>query len=168
MGIDIADVFAMQRLVSGEGQNFVALCDRSRRQVLQQFEDGGSIGQTAASHLTDHEGMHDDLRPLQQADPLRVAVAQVVNPQGRGGLDQAAFPCRLRGAAFSLGCDPPSRARRLALSRSISAFKPSASIAERSIGPASLAAFASRASSMLTVVRMVWLSVTVTEYGING
>ena len=39
------------------------------------------------------------------------------------GLDQTVRLERLRGAALSSGCVPPNRASRLALSRSIKAFK---------------------------------------------
>ena len=47
------------------------------------------------------------------------------------------------------------RASRLALSRSISAFKLSLNTAVRSIGPINLLALASYSSSMLMVVRML-------------
>jgi hypothetical protein len=60
----------------------------------------------------------------------------------------------VRGAAFKSGCVPPKRAKRLALSRSMRARKPSLTTAVRSIGPVSLVAFASNSSSMLIVVRM--------------
>jgi hypothetical protein len=48
------------------------------------------------------------------------------------------------------------RASRLALSRSISAFKLSLKTAVRSIGPINLLALASNSSSMLMVVRMLF------------
>jgi hypothetical protein len=72
--------------------------------------------------------------------------------QNRGGR-----PWRLRGAAFNRGCAPPKPAKRLALSRTTSAFNPSHAIAVRSIGPTSWAVFASKSSSILIVVRMLRL-----------
>jgi len=99
--------------------------------------------------------MHDDDRSFQQVDKPRIATPKVIDPNGRVDQNQTGLPRRLRGAGFKVGCVPPSRARRLALSRSMRAFNPSLTMAVRSIGPASLAAFASNSSSMLMVVRMI-------------
>jgi hypothetical protein len=74
-------------------------------------------------------------RTLQQLDQPRIAPTEVIDPDLRIDQDQAGFPERLRGAVFSADCVPPNRARRLALSRSISALSASLSMAVRSIGP---------------------------------
>src|ERR1035438_6318116 len=99
--------------------------------------------------------MHDDDRSFQQVDKSWVTTPKVIDPHGRVDQNQTGLPWRLRGAAFNVGCVPPSRARRLALSRSMRAFNPSLTMAVRSIGPASLAAFASNSSSILIVVRIL-------------
>ncbi len=54
----------------------------------------------------------------------------------------------------SCGLDPPSRARRRALSRWMRARKPSCKVAVRSSEPVSVMARASNSSSRFTVVRM--------------
>ncbi len=112
---------------------------------ISQFD--GKIAAIALSHrlglatrnVSDFEGCGlavDDVRSFQQADKLRIATAKMIDPHRRVDQDQTGIPWRLRGAAFNLGCVPPSRARRLALSRSMSAFNPSFTMAVRSIGPA--------------------------------
>jgi hypothetical protein len=154
VNIDIPDALTVQDMAFDEAQNFLALGDRGCRQILEQLQHRRMIAQTPTCDLADDERMHHDLRSFQKLGKLSVSRAQMVNPHGRVDQNQAGLPWRLRGAASNLGCDPPSRARRLALSRSISAFNPSLSTAERSIGPASLVALASSSSSILTVVRM--------------
>jgi hypothetical protein len=154
MNIDIPNALAMQDAVLDEPQNFVALSHHGGRQIQEQFQDRHALVQTSASNLANHKRMHHDDRSFQQVDKPRIAPAKVIDPHGRVDQNQTGLPLRLRGAAFNLGCVPPNRARRLALSRSMSAFKPALTMAVRSIGPASLVAFASSSSSMLIVVRM--------------
>jgi hypothetical protein len=98
--------------------------------------------------------MHHHGRALKQVEKPWIATAKVIDPHGRVDQNQAGFSARRRGAAFNAGCVPPNRARRLALSLSMSAFNPSLNMAVRSIGPTNLVALASNSSSMLTVVRM--------------
>ena len=155
MSINIPNALAMQGMALDEPQNFVALGHRSGRQILEQFQDRHAVVQTSTSNLANHKWMHDDDRPFQQVDKPGITTAKVINPHRRVDQNQTGLAWRLRGAAFNLGCVPPSRARRLALSRSMSAFKPSLTMAVRSIGPVSLLAFASNSSSILIVVRMV-------------
>jgi hypothetical protein len=99
--------------------------------------------------------MHDDDRSFQQIDKPCIATPKVIDPHGRVDQNQTGLRWRLRGAVFNVGCVPPNRARRLALSRSMRAFNPSLTMAVRSIGPTSLAAFASNSSSILIVVRIL-------------
>ena len=99
--------------------------------------------------------MYDGSAALEEIDKLCIAAAQVVDPYRGVDQDQGLVSERLRGEAFRLGCVPPRRASRLALSRSISAFKPSRTIADRSKGPASRVALASKSSSIVIVVRTI-------------
>jgi hypothetical protein len=156
--IDIPDAFAMKDMALDELQDLVAVGHYGGREILQEFEDRLAVTQTAASDLAHHERVHHDGRALKQVDEPRIAAAKVVDPHGRVDQNQAGFSVRLRGAAFNARCVPPNRARRFALSLSMSAFNPSLKMAVRSIGPANLVAFASKSSSMLTVVRMILLS----------
>ena len=82
-----------------------------------------------------------------------MAAANVIQPNGGINQNQTGLSMRRRGAGLIEGCVTPSRASRFALSRSMSAFKPSFKMAVLSIGPASWAAFASNSSSIFTVVR---------------
>jgi hypothetical protein len=154
MNIDIPNALAMQDVVLDEPQNFVVLGRRRGGQIPEQFEDRFPVVQTSAGKLAKHKRVHDDDRSFEQVDKPWVATAKMIDPHGRVDQNQAGLPWRLRGAAFNVGCVPPNRARRLALSRSMSAFNPSLTTAVRSIGPASLMAFASNSSSILIVVRM--------------
>ena len=140
MNIDVPDALAVQDVALDKRQNFPTLGHRCGRQILEQIQDRGAMAQTSAGNLADHERMHDHVGSLQQIDKLCIATAKVIDPHGGVDQNQTGPPWRLRGAAFNVGCDPPSRARRLALSRSMSAFNPSLSMAVRSIGPTSLVA----------------------------
>jgi hypothetical protein len=154
MNIDITDALSWQNAALDKAENSVAVGHQRGRQILKQLEDRQAIAQTSASHLADYKRMHDDVGSLQQVDKLCIATAKMIDPHARVDQDQTGLRWRLRGAAFNLGCVPPSCARRLALSRSMRALNPSLNIAVRSIGPASLVALASNSSSILTVVRM--------------
>ena len=154
MDVDVPDAFAVQGAALDELQDLVAIGHHSGRQVLQQFEYRLAVAQTSTRDLAHHERMHHDGRALKQVDKPRIATAKVIDPNGRVDQNQAGFPVRLRGAAFNAGCVPPNLARRLALSRSMSAFNPAFRMAVRSIGPANLVALASNSSSMLIVVRI--------------
>jgi hypothetical protein len=153
--IDIADPLAMQGLDSDELQHLFGTGRHSGWQVLKQFENRIAVAKTAASDLSQHERVHQDLCSLKQRDQPCVASPQVIDPHRGVDQDQAGFPVRLRGAALREGWVPPSRARRLALSRSMSALKPSLKMAVLSMGPTSLAALARSSSSTLMVVRIV-------------
>ena len=71
--------------------------------------------------------------------------------------NQDSILCRRRGTTLRPDWLPPSLARRLALSRSMSAFRPSCNNVERSRGPVNLMALAIRPSSNVTVVRISFL-----------
>jgi hypothetical protein len=154
MDVDIADSFAVQAVALDEHQHLIGAGYHGGWQILQQFQDRLALSQVAAGEFSDDKRMHHDNRPLEQIDEPRVAAAEVIDPDCGVDQDQAGFPMRRRGMAWIEGCDAPSRASRLALSRSMSAFRPSLKRAVLSIGPVSLTAFASNSSSMLTVVRM--------------
>lgn len=166
MNIDIPDALAMQDVTLDEPKYFVALGHRCGRQILEHLEDRLAVMQTSAGDLTNHIRIYDDGRSFQQVDKSRVATPKVIDPNGRVGHNQTGRFKRLRGAAFNVGCVPPSRAGRLALSRSMRAFDPSLTMPVRSIGPTSLAAFASNSSSMLMIVRMISPSGISIKFGI--
>jgi hypothetical protein len=113
--IDVADAPAAQDMALDESRDFVALGDHGGWQILKQFQDRRTIAQTFAGLLADHERMHDDVRSLQKGQELRSATAKGIDPHRGVDQDRTGLPRRLRGAAVKVGCDPPSRASRLAL-----------------------------------------------------
>lgn len=153
--VDEANPLAVKTVAPDERQRFVVIRDRGGRKVLKQFQNFLAVGQVSAGNFTDDQRMHDDNAALEKIDQLRIAAAQVVDPHRCVNQDQDPVSERLRGETFRLGCVPPRRASRLALSRSISAFKPSRTIADRSKGPASRVALASKSSSIVIVVRTI-------------
>lgn len=80
MNVDIPDALAMQGVALDEVQHFLALGDCRGGQVLKQVQDRPSIAQTSAGNLADHKRMHDDIRPFQQVDQQRIALAKVIDP----------------------------------------------------------------------------------------
>lgn len=168
MDVDIPDSFAVQGMAFDELHYLAVSGHHGSRQILQQFKKRLAVTQASASDLAHHERMHHHGRTLQQVDKPRVATAEVIDPHRSVDQDQAGRSVRLRGAAFNASWTPPIRASRLALSRSISAFKASLKTAVRSMGPVSLMALASNSSSMLMVVRMLLLRDVGTDNTIIG
>ena len=173
MHVDVADAFSVKAVTLDESENLLAISHHGGGQILKQFQDRRAIREASASDLSEYKGMHDDDTALEQIGELRIALAKVIDPDRRVDQDQDEVSWRLRGAAFSWGWVPPSRARRRALSRSMRALRPSRTIADRSRGPVSLTALASRSSSMLMVVRMSgsrgWASnVASIDVGVRG
>jgi len=62
--------------------------------------------------------------PFESLGKATIGAAQMIDPHRRIDQDHGLDRCRRRGATFNAGCVPPSRARRLALSRSTSARSP--------------------------------------------
>jgi hypothetical protein len=122
--------------------------------LLEQLENQCAIRQAATGNLTDHKRMHDHTAMLEQLGKQNIISAKVIHPHRGVDEDQVVLLWRLRGAALSCGWLPPSRASRLALSRSISALRLSCNKVERSRGPISFIAFANKSSSRFTVVRI--------------
>ena len=82
-----------------------------------------------------------------------IAPPEVINPNRR--IDQNHAAARRRAGALSAGCVPPNRASRCALSRWISASRPSCIRRLRSVTPVMRAACESKSSSILIVVRLM-------------
>jgi hypothetical protein len=122
--------------------------------LLKQLESCLAVREIAAGEFTDYERVNYDFAATEMLAEWGLALAKVVNPYRRVGEDHIAAEERLLGIGSSCGWVPPSLASRKALSRSMSAFSPSRSTAERSRPPVSLVALASRSSSSVTVVRI--------------
>jgi hypothetical protein len=154
MNIDVSDAFAVKLVSFDVAKDFVRFGNRRLRQLLEQFQDQRAIGEAATGNLTNNERVHDHIVAFKESCKSRIAAAKMVDPDRRVDQDQDAVLCRRRGATLRPGWLPPSLARRLALSRSMSAFRPSCNNVERSIGPVNLIALAIRSSSSVTVVRI--------------
>ena len=155
MHIDVAEALAMELLPLDIGKRLVGFSNHRYWKLLEQSQNQRTIGQGTARDLADDKRMHHDTAALQQVGKGGFAPTKMVDPHRRVDEDQLLLRWRRRGAALRSGWLPPNLARRLALSRSISALRPSCSKAERSSGPVSFAALANRSSSRFTVVR-IW------------
>ena len=140
MNVDVTNAFTMEAVTLDVAKHLIGFCNYCHWQMLEQVQGQCAIGQAAAGNLTHDKWMHDHRITFQQIDKLCISAAKMVDPHRRVDQDQVSISWRRRGATFSLGWLPPSFARRLALSRSMSAFRPSCNNAERSSGPVNLMA----------------------------
>jgi len=113
-----------------------------------------SISQVAAGQFADDERMGPHTCLIEQSGEPMIPATQMIDPDGRVDQDHPG-PERRRGEDFNSGSDAPNRARRRALSRSISARKPSRTRAALSGTPVSRCASSSNCASMFSVVRNV-------------
>jgi hypothetical protein len=153
--IHVTNASAKELLSANEAQDFVMLGDSHWAQLLQQTESLIAVRKSAASDLSNYERVYYHAAATKVRCKFGYACAKVVDPYGRIDQNHEGVAARLLGTGLSRGWVPPSFASRRALSRSISAFNPLWSTAERSRTPVSLIAFASSSSSSVTVVRMV-------------
>lgn len=161
MDVQIPDSLPMQPVAVDKSECLVVICHNDCRELVKQAENQRAIGQASARDFADYEWVHEHGTAVEQRSKLRVDPAQMVDPVRRIDQYQEVDPERRRGGDLKLRWLPPSRARRLALSRSIRAFKPSRTVADRSSDPVSLTAFASNSSSIFIVVRIACLSVSI-------
>lgn len=113
--------------------------------------------QMTASQLTPDHRMHQYPVIVEQSNQKIVAAAKVVYPD-RSIYQYAAhsfamLDC-LRGIGIKSGSEPPNNAKRLALSRSTKASKPSRTNAVFSCTPVNSTACAYKSSSIFNVVLM--------------
>src|ERR1035437_5760620 len=123
-------------------------------QAIEHGEDLAARSHPAARQLADNKRMGDDLAALKQRDERRAAATKMVDPYRRVDEDHATLrgTLRRRGVTRSCGSVPPSRARRRACSRAISASRPARTSAVFSPMLVSRSASARRSSSILRVV----------------
>ena len=152
MGIDVADAQTKQAFVRYETHHFMILCYHRFGQIVQVAEDDLALLQATHRQFADNQRVRKNFSPLQQPLECGIVPAKVIDPYR--GINQYHRAARRRGATVNSGSLPPSLASRRALSRSISAFNASRSSADRSLIPVKVVAFATRASSKATVVRM--------------
>ena len=84
----------------------------------------GAPAQAAAGELALDEGVAGDVRFLEACRQPRASAAQMIDPHGGVDEDHAEVATRLRRMRRSCFSLPPSAARRLALSRAMSASRP--------------------------------------------
>ena len=138
MNIDVANSFAMEAEAFDIAKNLIEFCNDCHRELLEQLQGQCALRQAATSNLANDKRVDEHRIALQQIDKLSIPPSKMVYPDRGVDNDQVSISWRRRGATFSFGWLPPSFARRLALSRSISAFRPSCSNVERSSGPVEL------------------------------
>lgn len=153
MNIDVSEAPAIKLVPLDVAKRFIGLGNHRRGKLLKQLQNQCPIGQAAAGNLTHDKRMHDHIAAFEQIRKQNVALAKMIDPHRCIDEDQLPALWRRRRATRSPGWLPPSLARRLALSRSINALRLSCNKVERSTGPVSFIALASKSSSRFTVVR---------------
>jgi len=124
MGIHPPDTPPIQAMILDELQNFIVLGYGGCRQISKEREDLMSIGQGPARQLPDDKRVRHDLLFFQEARERFVPPPQVGDPYGGINQDHAVVPVLRRRIGRSRGAEPPSFARRRALSRAISVSRP--------------------------------------------
>ena len=122
-------------------------------QVRQSLQHYFALMQVAQSKFADNEGVRQNPPRVEQCGERLVARPQMVDPDRRIGQDHAALD-RRRGGGVRPGWLPPRRAKRRALSRSMSALSASRTRLDFSFKPVSAAALATSSSSKARVVRI--------------
>ncbi|MDW5593093.1 hypothetical protein VSS74_02005 [Conexibacter stalactiti] len=124
LGVDVANAVAVESAVGDQTKDLVVLGDDRLGEVAQQAEDLVAVAEVGEREFADDARVREDGAVVEQAGERVVAVTEEVDPDG--GIDEDhCGSLRRRRTSSSAGSLPPRRARRRALSRSISA--PSAS-----------------------------------------
>jgi hypothetical protein len=151
--VNVADTATHELLPLDKEENFRILGHDAPRQSFEREEHLLAVTEISAGELAHHERVRQHLRIAQERNQTIVAVAKVIHPYGGVNDDHAARVLRRR-AGSSCGSEPPSRAKRRALSRSISAASASRISAGFCEMPVMRCASASNRSSKVTVVRI--------------
>src|SRR5881227_1817993 len=122
MHLDVTDSPSHQAVLFEEAKRLLVVWHDARGKRRNKTENLIAIPDLAAGQFTDDEWMGQDVLTLQCRLERRNALMEMIDPDGCVDEDQEER--RLRGA-FAPGSLPPRRARRRALSRAISARKPS-------------------------------------------
>src|SRR5574337_16606 len=152
MGVHPPNSASVEPLALNEFQDFAMLCQPGSRQGLQQNQHLSTIPQGTARQFPDDERVCQHLLFVEKTYQFSVAGAEVIDPDGSVDQDHATEPGRRRRTGFSPGSVAPSRARRRALARAISASRPKRTSAVFFATPVSLAALCSSSRSMFSVV----------------
>jgi len=134
VGIDVTDAAPEQMLASDGVQHLDIGGDAGLGQIRQGVQDDGALTEIAESELAKDKGVHQHPSGTEEIDKRRVPAAQMIYPNRRINQDHAGRD-RRRGGAFSAPSLPPSRAKRRALSRSISALSASRTKLDFSVKP---------------------------------
>ena len=100
MRIDVADADPVQRVGGDEAEHFASAGHVRLRQVLHRIQHGVALLQAAQGQLTQHEGVRQHLRTVEQPGQLVVARLQMRHLYGgvdRRGPDGRTVPDRRRG-----------------------------------------------------------------------
>jgi hypothetical protein len=153
MHVDPPEPFAVEAPTVDEPHHFRMIGNRSLGQGFEQRQNLGTIRQKSAGKFTHDKRMTQHLAISEQRTKSRVAATEVIHPDRRVGQDHAG-PERRRGIGRNFFCDPPSSAKRRALSRAIRASRPRWMSAVFSCTPVRRDALLSSSSFRFRVVLM--------------
>ena len=134
VNIYVADAAPEQRGMVYEAQDLRIRGGAGSRKTRQHPQYEFALTQVAQSELADNEWMCQRCASFEQLRKGRVTVAEMLDPNRRIDQDHAPADRRLGGALRS-GSVPPRRAKRRALSRSISALSASRIRLDFSLSP---------------------------------
>jgi hypothetical protein len=154
VSVNEADATSEQRASIDEGDDFFVVRNRRLRQIRQIAQNPAAPAQIPEREFSPQERMPQDHPISEHSHEKGVALAKIIDPDGGVDEDQPGAD-RRRGIGFRSGSLPPRRASRLALSRSISAFKASRTRLAFSVKPVNAWALATSSSSSARVVRIV-------------
>lgn len=139
-------------------EQYLIVCEtRSRGECMKQGKNLRPVFQVATGQLTDDKGMNNHLKIEEQFFQMRVAFAEVVNPDGSINQDHYDDPvCRRLGIGWRFFSVPPNLASRLLLSMAMMASSPCCTKAVFSLMPVNWLAFFKVSSSILSVVLMMY------------
>jgi hypothetical protein len=124
MNVDVPDSTPVERSAFDEGQCFVVSRTWRLRKAPKMSQYLAPAANVAAGQLSSDERVDQHFLLLQGRNESQLTAAEVLDPDRRVNEDHT-LPGRRRGTDLALGSLPPSRASRRALSREMSARRPS-------------------------------------------
>lgn len=130
MDIDPSDPTAHQRVAIDKVQHLRVFGNRHLLQSTEEHQNLAAVLEIAARQFANDELVARYTARSQMVRKAPPASPQVIHPDGRVSKSHLPLRLRRRGLLRSRRSDPPSAARRCALSRAISASSPARTSAD--------------------------------------
>ena len=120
--VDVAETLSHQAPIFDKQHYLFMARDRRNRECRHELKNFPAIPERAAGELPDDKWVRHDVAAFESIDEIWIRPMEMIDPHGRVDENHAV---RRRFAARAFGSVPPSFASRRALSRAISARRPS-------------------------------------------